>query len=234
MRIISKFRDYYDSALAHGADMSQIYRREQRVVDALMLPFSAPYNGASDYFEGGILIVCGRPFVRVRHKYILDGKPAVSEWRGSYDATDLCEEKKWRNWREYPVQSSLEKLDANTWDQLCVKHATPVLLMVPWRGESRDGIVTEESARVRADYLHTQRRGLAESVWSVMRDPCLADCEFQKVVHPFQMIQEISMYMGSRLAVESDRMGKLSDTERLEKHGFDKITSFRKGKALFR
>jgi hypothetical protein len=232
MRIISRFQDYYDSALAHGADMSQIYRREQRVVDAIMLPFTTPYNGASDYFQGGILIVCGKPVIRVRHSYVRDGRPVTSEWRDHYDPSDaLCEKRKWRSWRDYPSQARLEEsFSGSTWDQLCVRHTTPLLLLTPWVDKRSDGVQIEDVARVRADSLHSQRRGYGESIWSVMRDPRLADFEFQKVVHPFQMLQEISMYMGSQLAKETDKMFMLTDTERLEKHGFDKKTSFRNTK----
>lgn len=233
MRIISRFHDYYDSALAHGADMSQIYRREQRVVDAIMLPFTAPYTSANDYFHGGLVVVCGKPHLRLRHEYVRKGEKVITDWIDSYDPEHaLCVKRKWRSWRDYASQERIERdVPADTWEKLCIKHAAPLLLIAPWRDRRYDDVPIEDAARARADALHTHRRHYGESIWSVMRDPRLSDYEFQKVVHPYEMLQEISMFMGSQLAVECDKMVKLSDTERLEKHGFDRVTSFRKEKA---
>lgn len=59
-------------------------------------------------------------------------------------------------------------------------------------------------------------------------DPCLADLGFQAVKDPYLAYQEIDMYISGVIGSPAKPLIQASDEVRLEKHGFDKKTSFRK------
>lgn len=59
---------------------------------------------------------------------------------------------------------------------------------------------------------------------------CLKDYSFGKVFDPYTCLQEIEMFISGVLGGTSPKMVETSDVTRLESHGFDKVTSFRKGK----
>lgn len=61
------------------------------------------------------------------------------------------------------------------------------------------------------------------------RIPVLKDVNFGSIIEPYTMYQELSMFMGSRMAENPDMMPKspLSDMEKVDSHGFDRKQSFR-------
>jgi len=59
-------------------------------------------------------------------------------------------------------------------------------------------------------------------------NPVLKDYEFYKVLDPYTTFQELSMFVSGVMGGRAPKMEKVSDEVRLEKHGFDKRTSFRK------
>lgn len=68
MRIISKFHDYYDCAMAQGIDTSLIYKRDRELVvvtelDIGGLPFdSEAYEACTDWRDPQLIVLsfCGR------------------------------------------------------------------------------------------------------------------------------------------------------------------------------
>lgn len=56
---------------------------------------------------------------------------------------------------------------------------------------------------------------------------CLKDVDFVKVLDPFTCLQEINMYISGVLGGNSPSIVDISDTDRLEGKGFDKVKSFR-------
>lgn len=58
----------------------------------------------------------------------------------------------------------------------------------------------------------------------------LKDYEFQKVLNPFEAMQQLSMWVGN-LSTNENNMATISDKDKIHKHGFDNW-SFRKMKEL--
>lgn len=65
---------------------------------------------------------------------------------------------------------------------------------------------------------------------NLILNPCLKDYEFFKVVDPFQAFQEIEMFISGVLGINSQKIIEVSDKSKIEGHGFDYKTSFRKEK----
>jgi hypothetical protein len=237
MRIISSTRDYYDSVMGFGADLSVVYNRKPEIIDAVTFDICAPYNTASNLYEGGVLVICGQPLVRVRLRYTEKlarqntHVERVTEWRDTYSPRlELNKKEYWRNWRDYMSQEFVESMAPSFWETMCVTHNSPLLLLQPYQEYRFDGMTVSQEVRSAADSLYGQRRGYTSSIWTVMRDPILRNLDMQQLVHPFDMYQRIAQFLSCQLAAERDNTVKLTDVERLEKHGFDKKTSFRNTK----
>ena len=61
----------------------------------------------------------------------------------------------------------------------------------------------------------------------VVLNPCLRMIEFYRCLDPYTAFQEISMFISGVMGGQAPPMIQVSDTVRLEKHGFDRVTSFR-------
>jgi len=59
-------------------------------------------------------------------------------------------------------------------------------------------------------------------------NPCLKEFQFFKVIEPFTAHQEIDMFVSGVIANSGMEMPKMSDSIKIESHGFDKKWSFRK------
>lgn len=58
-------------------------------------------------------------------------------------------------------------------------------------------------------------------------NPCLKDINFQRVVDPFTLFQDISQFYGTYLVTEKEVPVVVSDKDKIKQHGFDLKTSFR-------
>lgn len=65
----------------------------------------------------------------------------------------------------------------------------------------------------------------------VIINPCLKDLGFYKAVDPYTACQEIQMFISGVLGNNGKDIIDISDTSKIAKHGFDKM-SFRKKKTL--
>lgn len=72
----------------------------------------------------------------------------------------------------------------------------------------------------------TERQG--SDPITLIRNPCLADLEFQRVLDPYTCFQNIAMFIGGVMPGRQMPMVHLTDTDRLLKRGFDPVYGFRK------
>jgi hypothetical protein len=234
MRILGKFKDYYDSAMAHGVDRSVVYARETREIDfdRNRQPFLAPcaYHASGlrhdCVLSPFLLIIAGKvhPGLRcdrrtghmgfdreTRHLYSLDqAKALLTDW----DLAHLLpeEDEGRRRWNPYR---------SRTLDDVFAPVAPEVAKAIcDWA--IRD--------KVTLALVGHPPKGNISQEFKLILDPCLKDLEFYRVMDAFATFQELSAWVGGVLANNPDP-APVSDQVRIQQHGFDEW-SFRKQPAV--
>lgn len=236
MRIVSKFKDYYDNAQDYtDQDESLVYPRNTVVVERGLRDrtWPSPINEVEGFIrysasldnryqakfdllivkEGFCVIFCGKMYpmvvVEVHEKRPLLYSPVVSHRECFYS------------------MDALDKFMAKQSDknQECYKVTRPYL--------EKKYFIKLESKKIE-DWCvrHKIPIALLSDPWSVtlsstcLLHPKLSDYNFQRVFSAPQAFQEISMFLGN-IAAPDNVPVTVSDKDRIQQHGFDKW-SFRK------
>lgn len=216
MRIISTFKDYYDSVQAYGQDKSLIYLRkkdrieikEKKVQKFLQdLPRGGEIrkkrnSGLTEtiYYSGTFIGFCGQFY-----PCIYFSKTTNEEEKIAYSLEQVIEFGADPDYG-YPFYSIKELFNLNNkiLNDLFVKYKTPIITF-GWEWNDRNGIRD----------------------WYIETNSSLKDWHFQKIKDPFTAFQEISMFISGVLGTPEKEMIKISDNDMRDKKGFDKW-SFRK------
>lgn len=227
MRIISKFQDYYDAGMAQGQDRSLVFLREHQEVRIDATPFeSAGLESLAKALQKrlprfvssgrlgsairdccqhpGLVLFAGRlyPYVKVTLEYTEIGRP--SAYRFFYDEDSLkgFYAEIGRN-LALPKRRSWGDDGRQTWDEFfplngnrdleaeAIKHRLPVVALTLEGGPS---------------LMHI--------------NPQLKQLEFYRCLDTWQAYQELSMFVGN-LAQPDPVMAKISEKQKVAKHGFD-------------
>lgn len=234
MKIVSTWRDYYDIALQQGRDDSVVFvRKTQSIVsqewryqghDPIALERGFMYDGLPQSLDitrrklGQLKLyafrvaLCGKIYGGIDLRYVAPGAmPAEGIHEHYYDADSLLARIVALGFEDeiFPDASSKQKRNFVMSDFLrssqpvnsgfFVAHAEPITLV-----ERR-----EYTARY------------------VTINPQLAALSFYKVLGPWEVFQEIEMFLGSLAAPENQPPVSIEDKYRIAQHGFDKM-SFRK------
>jgi hypothetical protein len=234
MKIISKRRDYYDSALAHGQDQTVVFVRNDEVIDKdknaksindlfeLKIGISPKTkNGTTIDFKFILVVFCGKTYrgVKCHRKTEVQYMFPEEETKVFFDYEDLIyylacwqmriNEDTFFYWKRKTgidgVKGFLDKQGSTELMNFCL--------------ENKYSILTIEQQQV--GYAH----------WDtvVTANGNLNDYQFYKVFDAFQTYQELDMYVSGTLPQSQAMPINISDKDRIQQHGFDKF-SFRKQK----
>lgn len=241
MLIVSKEHDYYDAIMRLGVDKSCIYiRRLQEYFQDeegykkvyQLIPnkdlkhvgnrYDCGFDNSSDvYIEkiGGIYF-CGMyfPFINIidrKHKkevfaYSIE---EVDRFINTYGSTKDITEYNKRN-KSYGIFIPLRR-----------RYVSEIFNVNKNKNETNISfhhIIDSPIVLIE----NNQCRGNSK----IILNPILKAYYFFKVFDPYRTFQEISMFIGGVLGGQTPKMERVSDEIRLEKHGFDRKTSFRKEK----
>lgn len=220
MKIVSKFKDYYDGVANYGGhDDSIVYIRTTERTELIwkdVRPFQKIPNfeiknkGSFDYF----VIFAGRLY----HGFFVLGpvlNPRRQQWetekriktwhwndfdfvKSFYDLREHC------SYLETPFSTFLSYFEKDYTD-FNLKHNSPIILIVD--GNRRSG---EEY------YLE--------------KNPCLSKISFAKAIEPFSAFQQLEGFVDTHF-MRNVNLTQISNDSKIEKHGFDLKTSFRKEKS---
>lgn len=221
MRIISKFRDYYDAAQAHGQDQRLVYVREHQ-------QFKCPGEPAVPAF----LAELGEPLRLRASSEVRSGRtrvlsPFLVAFAGKlYPGLRVAVQRGLKETVQYFYD----------WDSVQAHHADwseeHNLFTFSDRTESRmkAHFALHGSTQMQA-HLTAHRLGVVlvftdgrHVVYEV--NPSLQQLEFYRVLDAWQAFQELSMFWGG-LAAPEKTLAPLAEADRLTQHGFDHM-SFRK------
>ena len=250
MKIISKFHDYYDIALAQGHDNSIIYLREEREEKFLLqcegtsylnsiykeLPYIDTYNAYYDYKGRKIRFIgfCGKIYPYIVFKHILKDNLSKIE-RILYNSNDVM-----NFFTEYDLKKELEnfmfpqKEKLNKWNrQEKFNINTFTKYIDKYSGKAG---CEEIFLKYKVPIFIIELDFYYKRVWSgkhtfeegkIILNPCLKDIEFFRLINPYVAFQEIEMFLSGVLGFPSPPMIEITDKDKLTKQGFDKW-SFRK------
>lgn len=229
MRIISKDRDYYDSAQSFGSRADLCFVRKSETVavrhsgasgcdDRLALfegmpdPCNTSTKGGQVHLMPFRIVFCGKTYHGVE---VLVWSNAVSREllnEFHYEGAALARLLEKLGLREDVQSRSLVsgKVFGERHEEFLNEpsNASPDAFII-----SREAIVL---ARV-SEHGHR----------TVMLNPILKTLQFAKVLHAWQVYQELEMFFGSIAAPENSLAIEIPDKYRIASHGYDKY-SFRK------
>lgn len=231
MRIISPFRDYYDSVLAYGHDEhGQIYHRVTKIIDdvppqieslSMRDVFELRYYRSS-YCHPVYIGFCGKiyPMMTLRddndkerlYHSVAAVEEHVEKFYSKKSAMCFCTSPS-KSWWDKNPQSPHQKVrdffmscESLDFTDAFVSLATPIF-------------------SYRNAYKDNGYRNKSTSILTI--NPCLQDDRFMKVLDPYTAFGEIDMFFGGVLCNTEDNTIQIDDKHMLQQKGFDKF-SFKK------
>lgn len=213
MRIISNFKDYYDGLMDHSKDrLNKLWIRKQEKID---MPKSLFKDFLNDNFywnykvEILYLVVAGKVYPLI--KYSEDGSWGRFEWEPTkikvyYEFAEFDKDHPEITRFSYDKNKVDKKWikifkDKPKANELCVKLNTPVFLIKPRYEEVE-----------------------------VKLNVSLKEFQFFKIMDAYTVYQELDMFVSNILVNDDMPMSPMTDLEKIDSHGFDRKTSFRKEK----
>lgn len=228
MRIISDFKDYYDSVQSLGQDRSLIYYRKTK--EDSVFPGIFPWTGGNRYFQLSSFIYdcfiigfCGKIYPLLKIESNWRYKPKIS-----YNVTICCNLEDVdclvkNHYREKQIEGYFAKknLYRKNWSLCCNRQIFKTFFdKCEEKKESYKEYFSEHPVFVVKD---RDRHRYIEY------NACLKDFNFVRQVDVFTAYQQIQMHI-SNIAVPQKPIPEISNNDMIEAKGFDLKFSFRKDK----
>lgn len=226
MRIISKFKDYYDSAASFGVDFECVFERVSKTLPFKfdrnqytkspkypfpVLSFHDPRSYHSPTLYPQVLGFCGKliPFIEVRKV----GEPS----RFIYSEAEFLEEKE-SNWA---ISESSWSFKDNSFS---VNSIAGVKKFFSYDFKELEIFFTKYHTPI---FIYRTQKDRYSNDLEIELNPKLAEIDFYRIKDAPTTFQEIFMFLSGVLGkVEKDTVN-ISDQDKIKQHGFDKW-SFRK------
>lgn len=227
MRIISKFQDYYDAGLAYGVDPDLVYVREQDTIDRKA-------DTSNENCRDRKLNSRWSPF---RYKFRADDPDREYEHRNVF--LSFCGKRYYGIEIESRLRhETMRRL--NTWDPNTQRvYCWTAAEADEWSEASKlmDHVDDADAWGPKEDHWANLEYGtpivLEYPDWRwirVVKNPCLKDLGFSRVVDPYTAFQEISMYLAGPLSgwEDPDLNPEPTGAEKMANKGMDPVYGFRK------
>ncbi len=237
MRIISKFKDYYDSSAGYGVDLTQVFLRNEERYSLRMKekpPIAVAIEKsvnmvsdrlvllASERYEVVHVGFCGKIYTGISGPVFENGSVVKDHanmivrriyWKvDDIPLEELSKEGKVSLFHMYSLHRSGGRVKT-------------VKTLKEWFEMNKNLLVQEDLE------LFTEHNlvvfSLIPSKEEVIVNSVLKECEFQTLKDPFTAFQDISMFVSGVLSGSGKEMIQLADRDRITAHGFDH-KSFRK------
>lgn len=241
MRIISKFKDYYDIGLSQGIDDTLVYVREAKDIKinkdsnhdfdpwsqhqntAVDLEPTRTYSEPEEYIGGWwglrpvIIFFCGKTYVY----WLLSNK------HDPISNIAHCNTNVFRNEDTYSTSiDSFNLRPCYSKGRTKPFHSRRNEKNEFWDLQGKD--CTELNLKYKSPIIAiTEPPTRAEVEFHVYVNPVLKNLGFQKVLDPYQAFQEISMFVGGVLPQSGNEMVQIDDKRMAEKKGFGHKYAFR-------
>jgi len=225
MRIISKFKDYYDNAQAFGQDQSMVYHRitteielsETAIPEELFRNIRSVSIGDNrDEYSAEFILVgfCGKiyPIVKISKSYSY--KPTY-HYAVSVDDVHRIADK-----------LNIPKKTIEKWDDKQSWWSRALTLTEFFARSGDDRYLDLFTDNKYVSFLIYDCEPYKRNIQFII-NPDLSKTGLVQLIDPYAAFQEISMFLGGVLGSEAAPMVEIEDKYRIEGHGYDKW-SFRK------
>ena len=243
MKIYSKHKDYYDSALSHGAQDGLVFERKMENIElpielkktttalellgkslyTTMKSLSATYTVDRKFKMYPIMVVfCGKiyPGVKVHHDSVDYMQPVKPEPGCFFDMKSLGAFLSKNNFEI----SDIKEERKYRWSTLFTEKTNKKIVdFFEYSGSAQfenELLTNKIVTAVLNSYLNSEGNHFTINL-------PLKEVDFYRKFDAWQAYQELSMYIGGVLAPESKPMIKTDDKYKVIGHGFDEM-SFRK------
>lgn len=229
MKLYTDFHDYYDTAVGFGIDEAVHYNRFTRTVEE-KLNLKLDFPSHDSFYLGKTLILgfCGEAYPLIR----------VVEWNEeTHQPKFIHHTYSYEEYFERMLKNErlIEQIKRNLWwigrkqnEKEIKKQLTKQFtknkvksFFADWRRRD-DELFLEFQAPVWLIDLERNNQ-------KITLNPKLSELDFERIKDANEAFQEISMYVANIL-VEQKETAPIEDKYRIEQHGFDLKTSFRKEK----
>jgi len=249
VRIISKFRDYYDNVgVGYDTDPKRVYMRKPKELDSDdfknligILQKMPSFLVDRTYSEPtGLIAFCGKAYP---YYYFSNGRPSLeSESREkalihcySFETVlkfwkEQAAEDKAKNWVNTEAQSAVKALTDPEEDRYGGYVFKSSLREDTWERftqETSFDVSDDVFRRADSPIIHIYRTSGKGYHFEAFSNPRLNEMQFASVVDPYTAYQELEMFLGTNLVNQMDPDVHVPDVVKAESHGFNKF-SFRK------
>ncbi len=242
MRIISKFKDYYDCIQGMGQDQTLVYLRNKKELEYKEQPHLPSvhlyYKYKTIYIRSHTVGFCGRLYPILQMKFCDDSKDFALEPKASKIGLTTC----------FNIDDVDDFMKANAKEDQLERYfskkgeygrfffsRTPFLKSFNEFDKHKDAYKSLFEEYRSPIFIQSSSNNVTANRntklgWELLNKFCingnLKEVEFYKIFDPYQAFQEISMFLGNMASPEKE-IPKLDDVVMAEIKGFDKW-SFRK------
>lgn len=222
MKLHTDFHDYYDTAVGYGIDSKVHYNRFTKIAEKTLnnktdLP---KYNGGKSLLLG----FCGQIYPIIMTTDYDDNHEIISKnYSYSYEEFFIKSLKN-KKWIDFELWWQKKKHSDKEIKKILTKHLTKDKVKEFFNEWSKqdDSLFLVHKVPVWLLDLNSFSK-------EIILNPKLEDIEFNRLKDANTAFQEISMYL-SNILIEQKETAIIEDKYRIENHGFDLKTSFRKDK----
>jgi hypothetical protein len=219
MKLHTDFHDYYDNAVGYGIDEKVHYNRFTKEVE-MRVPVKQNHP---TFFRHAIYLLgfCGQIYPIVEVQTENDDREVIRR-RFAYNFDELVEfEKEKHEYNKLNRQNSWYRFSPSYYGFSNHEKHKITQIFTDWKWQD-DKLFLEHKVPIWVKKLDQYNQ-------TAIINPKLKDYGFDRISDSFVTFQEISMYL-SNILVEQKDVVKIEDKYRIEQHGFDLKTSFRKEK----
>jgi hypothetical protein len=218
MLVISKFHDYYDSALSTGVDKTVVYNRKTVELDHVPDMFKELSDNLINlqreleyHYECAYIGFCGKIYPIITHTY--NGKSDSSIT--TLDVAETTKSLTKITHRDYKI--------SDEWEASYIKTKLRDFFNIENKSCYKDYFLDN---KVVCFSIKPSSKWRNKSGMEI--NPCLRDFKFEKIIDPYTALQSIMMYISGVLGSPNEQIIQISDKDQIVSKGFDTVTSFRK------
>ena len=208
MKLHADFHDYYDTAIGYGTDSNVHYNRYTKEVE---IKLKSKLDFPHLFWDTRPLLLgfCGEIYPML--EYVKrDSTYQIVDRFYAYTYKEFLNKRKEWQWTRSAFGYSDKRTEIGTKQ-----------FFIDWRQQD-DALFLENKVPIWIYQLQSHNQ-------KAVLNPKLKTYEFYRVKDANTAFQEISMYL-SNILVEQKQVAAVEDKYRIEQHGFDSKTSFRKEK----
>lgn len=233
MLILSKFQDYYDSAIGYGGiDKSIIYKRKEKLIEYPKSKFIKIYNKYFKFFDNLNIDLVDEPYARNNFNYSYSGVILIIcgkiyscvklNLRNEYGSNYVC----FYNLDEMEeyIKNNLNKKDyknfINQYKQpKYFRNNLKDFFDIPKSINLSELQIIDYHRQVNSPIIQYGSHHIRMS--NIVLNPNLKQFQFYKIIDSFQMFQTLEMFISGVMGSGKKPIIEIDDISKRDKHGFD-------------